>query len=132
MSNNSSAASKDLFGAQPTIDVATPGSYGVAPSGYRLPEQTSLGGVQLQVSDLARSLAFYQRVLGLRVLSQTATTAALGVAGSDRPLVSLREKRGVRSAARRGRLGLYHFGAEPMFLFRYPVSRVPRLAERSH
>lgn len=28
----------------------------------------------------------------------------------------------------RNRLGLYHFGPEPMFLFSYPVSKVPRLA----
>ena len=109
MSNSTSAASKDLYGAQPTVDPATPGSYGVAPSGYRLPEQTSLGGVQLQVSDLTRSITFYQRVLGMRLLSQTPTAASLGAEGSDRPLVSLREKRGARPAARRGRLGLYHF-----------------------
>ena len=44
---------------------------------------------ELSVSDLARSLAFYQRVLGLSVLSQTEGQAELGVAGTQRPLLVL-------------------------------------------
>ena len=42
--------------------------YGVAPTGYRLPDATRLGTVRLQVSDLARSVAYYRDLLGLRVL----------------------------------------------------------------
>ena len=38
--------------------------YGVAPSGYRLPDATRLGRVTLQVSGLERSLAYYESVLG--------------------------------------------------------------------
>jgi catechol-2,3-dioxygenase len=44
----------------PTLD------YGIAPPGYRLPNETHLGRVKLQVADLARSLAFYERVLGMQ------------------------------------------------------------------
>ena len=40
--------------------------YGVAPPAFQLPDATTLGPVHLQVSDLARSLDYYQRVIGLR------------------------------------------------------------------
>ena len=43
-------------------------SFGVRPAGFRLPDATRLGAVRLQVSDIERSLVFYQRTLGLRVL----------------------------------------------------------------
>jgi catechol 2,3-dioxygenase len=86
---------------QPTV--------GLAPPGYRLPAATRLGRVRLQVADLARSLAYYEGVLGLRVLDRSAGAAVLGPHGDGRPLVELVEKRGVRPAPRRGLLGLYHF-----------------------
>ena len=91
--------------AQPTI--ARP--YGIAPPGYRLPDDIRLGAVSLQVADLARSLEYYQRVLGTRVLARGASSASLGVQGDDRPLIHLHELRGARPVPRRGRLGLYHF-----------------------
>jgi len=34
----------------------------------RLPESTHLGRVRLQVADLERSVAFYEKVLGMRVI----------------------------------------------------------------
>jgi catechol 2,3-dioxygenase len=87
----------------PTID------YGIAPPGYRLPNETRLGRVKLQVADLVRSLAYYERVLGMRVIDETDDGAVLGAVGDDRPLVELAEKKGARPVPRRGRLGLYHF-----------------------
>ena len=109
-----SARSTDLFGGGPVAEPATPGSYGQVPPGYRLPSTTRLGPVQLQVGDLGRSVSFYERTLGLRVLSSAGATAELGAHGSHAgdavaPLVVLRERAGVRAAAETGRLGLYHF-----------------------
>jgi len=46
-------------------------SFGIAPKGYRLPDATRIGRVTLQVADLARSLAYYERVLGFRVLERS-------------------------------------------------------------
>ena len=83
--------------------------YGIAPPGFRLPDETRLGPVRLQVADLARSLAYYERVLGLRVLQRGEGTATLGNVGGTAPLVELRERPGARPMPRRGRLGLYHF-----------------------
>lgn len=82
---------------------------GVAPRGYRLPAETRLGAVRLQIADLARSLAWYERVLGLRVLEGSPSHAILAAHGDDAPLVELREKPGASPVPRRGRLGLYHF-----------------------
>jgi catechol 2,3-dioxygenase len=103
------ATTQDIFGTATGAQPATPGSYGEAPRGFRLPEATRLGRVRLQVADLARSLAFYERVLGLRVADRDATSATLTSVGDDRVLVELLEKAGVRPMTQRGRLGLYHF-----------------------
>ena len=83
--------------------------YGIAPPGYRLPDATRLGAVRLQVADLGRSLDYYQRVLGLRLLDRDAGQAALGAEGEEQPLVVLHERPGVRPVPRSGLLGLYHF-----------------------
>ena len=85
---------------QPTI--------GIAPPGYRLPATTRLGQVRLQVADLARSLAFYEGVLGLRVLGHPGDTVVLGTHGGDWPLVELVERPGARPVPRRGLLRLFH------------------------
>ena len=66
-----------------------------------------LGPVTLQVADLARSLTFYEGILGLRVLAKTPGEASLGAADGA-TLVTLRERPGARPVSRRGRLGLYH------------------------
>jgi len=84
-------------------------SYGIAPSGFRLPDATHLGRVRLQVADLDRSIAYYETVIGLRVLARSGNVATLGPQGSDVVLVELRAKPGVRAVARRGNIGLYHF-----------------------
>jgi catechol 2,3-dioxygenase len=65
--------------------------------------------VSLQVADLARSVAYYGRVLGLRPLEQRDGIAILGAQGDGVPLLDLRELAGARPVPRRGRLGLYHF-----------------------
>jgi catechol 2,3-dioxygenase len=84
-------------------------AYGIAPGGFRMPGDLRLGRVRLQVADLDRSLAYYQEVLGLRVIERTADGAVLGAHGDDAPLVVLRERRGATPAPGRGRLGLYHY-----------------------
>lgn len=83
-------------------------AYGIAPRGYRLPPETHTGMVRLQVSDLGRSLGFYEGLLGLHVIGRDEGRAQLGAAGSERPLLELRA--GAKAQpSRRGRLGLYHF-----------------------
>ena len=98
----------DVFGVTPVAEPAAPGSYGVQPTGYRLPAETRLGRVRLQVADLARSLAFYEGTLGLRVVARDARVATLAAHGDDRVLVELNERAGATPAGR-GLLGLYHF-----------------------
>ena len=84
-------------------------SAGIAPPAYRLPAATHVGRVDLQVSDLERSLAYYQRVLGLQVVTRTEERADLGALGDPTALVRLHERRGALGVPSRGRLGLYHF-----------------------
>lgn len=84
-------------------------SHGIAPAGFRLPSSTRLGVVRLQVSDLVRSLAYYDRVLGLRELERRGQVAVLGPVDDDRPLIELHELPGAQPVPRRGRLGLYHY-----------------------
>src|SRR6476661_8232915 len=103
------ATIRDIFGQADTAEPAAPGTYGEAPSGFRLPEKLRLGPVRLQVSDLGRSLAFYQDVLGLRPVERDTTEATLAPQESDIPLVHLRARRGARTIPKRGALGLYHF-----------------------
>ncbi len=83
--------------------------YGIQPKGYRLPDATHLGRVRLQVADLERSIAYYEMVLGLRVIDRTNDIARLGPQGDDHVIVELHEKSGARPVARRGNIGLYHF-----------------------
>jgi len=90
-------------------EVAVAGSYGEAPPGYRLPEALRLGQVVLMVSDLARSVLFYERVLGMRVLEQTETYARLGAQMGQEALLELRTAPGIRPRGGQPRLGLFHF-----------------------
>jgi catechol 2,3-dioxygenase len=62
-----------------------------------------MGLVELSVSDLGRSLAYWQDAIGLRVLSRENGTAELG---ADTPLVRLVEESGARPAL--GFTGLFH------------------------
>lgn len=82
---------------------------GIAPPGYRLPAATRLGHVALQVSNLQRSLAYYQDLLGLRVLHRAATSVMLGTQAGNTPLVHLTERAGANASPQHARLGLYHF-----------------------
>jgi catechol 2,3-dioxygenase len=81
----------------------------VPPPGYQLPADLRLGPVRLQIADLERSIAYYERVTGLRVLVRAASSAILGAHDDDTALVELRERAGAALVPRRGRLGLYHF-----------------------
>jgi catechol 2,3-dioxygenase len=106
-------SSHDMFGAQANADTgadrALRGSYGRPPSGYRLPDATRLGAVELQVSHLERSLEYYQHLLGLAVVAQDEHSASLAGVGASEPIVILREVQGTRPVAPGSRLGLYHF-----------------------
>jgi len=86
------------------------------PTGLHLPAGTRPGRVRLQVADLERSLAYYEGILGFRVLQRVADAAWLGAASTDAappvtgpPLVELRERPGAASWPGGGRPGLYHF-----------------------
>lgn len=82
---------------------------GISPSGFRLPDETHIGRIRLQVADVERSTAYYGSVLGMRVISRAEAAVQLGAHGEDRVLLELVEKPGVRAVPRRGLLGLYHF-----------------------
>ena len=103
------STTRDIFGDDAGAQPAAPGSYGEPPSGFRLPDETRLGPVRLQVADLERSIAYYERVLGFRATARDASHAILAAHGDDAPLVELREHAGARPMVQRGRLGLYHF-----------------------
>lgn len=70
-----------------------------------LPPQTTVGAVSLTITDLKRSLAFYQNNLGLTLQRQEGNTAWLG-AGSSTFLI-LTEMPDARPPGRK--TGLYHF-----------------------
>ncbi|MEO8505970.1 MAG: VOC family protein [Acidobacteriota bacterium] len=99
----------DIFGNARGAQTATLGSYGQAPRAHRLPDATRLGEVRLQIADLERSLEFYQRTLGMRVLRTEGSKVLLGAEGGDVPLIELHEQRGARPMPHRGRLGLFHY-----------------------
>jgi catechol 2,3-dioxygenase len=82
-------------------------AYGIAPPAFSLPDTTHVGGVRLQVSDLPRSVAYYEQVIGLRALA-AGDSAMLAPHGDDRPLVTLQTSPGI-THARRSAYGLYHF-----------------------
>jgi catechol 2,3-dioxygenase len=82
---------------------------GIAPPGFRLPDETRIGRVRLQVSDIGRSVAYYEQVLGMRTISRDDGAVRLGPHDDDRILIELVEKRDARPVPRRGLLGLYHF-----------------------
>jgi catechol 2,3-dioxygenase len=103
-----SISAEEIFGSGEP-EPATPGSYGVPPQGYRLPDATHLGRVRLQVADLSRSIDYYTEVIGFRVLAKDATTAALAAHRDDCVLLELEERKGTKLVPKRGRLGLYHF-----------------------
>jgi catechol 2,3-dioxygenase len=76
-----------------------------APVVADIPPETRMGAVHLSVSDLGRSIAYYESAIGLRVHSRDGARAALGTGGED--LLVLTERPGARPAT--GFCGLYHF-----------------------
>jgi len=74
------------------------------PPGPLLPATLRLGPVQLTVTDLDRSAAFYQDSLGLQLHRREDPVAALGAGEDD--LVVLHEEPGARPAGRHA--GLFH------------------------
>jgi catechol 2,3-dioxygenase len=76
-----------------------------APAFAEIPAATRMGAVHLTVSDLDRSVAYYERVIGLGVRERAADRATIGAGGED--LLVLVEQPGARPA--RGYCGLYHF-----------------------
>jgi catechol 2,3-dioxygenase len=64
-----------------------------------------MGAVHLTVADLARSLAYYEQAIGLRVHQRDDGVARLGAGGED--LIVLTEQPGAQSAE--GFSGLFHF-----------------------
>lgn len=101
----------------------------------RLHKDLHVGPVSLTVSDLARSLEFYQQVLGLTVLAQEDRTAHLGVPG--RTLLILHGLPGAVPAPRTSP-GLYHFAlllptrADLGRLVRHIASLGVRLGQGDH
>jgi catechol 2,3-dioxygenase len=76
-----------------------------APAVAEIPADTTLGPVHLTVADLARSVAYYEQAVGLRVHEHDGARAALGTGAED--LLVLFEEPGARPAD--GFCGLYHF-----------------------
>lgn len=91
------------------VPAGSPAGYGIQPRGYRMPDATRIGRVRLQIADLARSLDYYEHVLGFRVLARGPGRASLGAHGDDTPLIELHELVGAPPVPSGGRLGLYHF-----------------------
>lgn len=76
----------------------------VSTTGALLADATRLGGVELTITDLDRSLDFYTRVIGLTVHDRGDRQAALGAGGED--IVTLRADPAARPPGRHA--GLYH------------------------
>src|SRR5256885_5287401 len=70
-----------------------------------LPATTRLGAVHITVSDVERSVEFYERAIGLRLHRREDGSAAMGGGGED--VLVLVEQAGAMPAGRHSRL--YHF-----------------------
>ena len=78
---------------------------GTAASPPRLPATLRLGAVHLTVTDLDRSVVFYEDAIGLRLHRREDATAAMGAGEED--LLVLHKQPGARRAGRHA--GLYHY-----------------------
>lgn len=85
-------------------------------SEFRMPNQTHISHVHLQVSSLERALAFYRDLLGFRQASQNGATAMLSATGKPPYHIVLTERPGVRPKPPRT-TGLYHIA------IRFPTRR---------
>jgi Predicted ring-cleavage extradiol dioxygenase len=86
-----------------------PSNFARRPPEFRMPDELTLGPVRLEIADLHRSITYYRNVIGLRVLEQSGSRAALGPVDEEKVLVELNEVRGAREHPYNRRLGLYHF-----------------------
>src|SRR2546421_12997481 len=77
----------------------------VAPA-QAIDPDTRIGAVQLTVSDLTRSRAFYERAIGLRASERENGLLAFGVPG-ERPLIELRGDSSAPALERRAS-GMFH------------------------
>ncbi|MEO5589038.1 MAG: VOC family protein [Gemmatimonadaceae bacterium] len=82
---------------------------GIAPPGFELPDGTHVGRVRLQVTNLDRSMDYYEKVLGFKAAKPVDGVVALNAGTDAAPLLELVEKPGANPVPSRGRLGLYHF-----------------------
>ena len=98
------ATSSTHFDHSPPAD---PGTYGIAPTGHRLPDGTRIRSVTLQVSDLQRSREFYQRILGFHATEVAPDRIALSDNAQGPALIDLIENRGGQPLRRKA-LGLFH------------------------
>jgi len=89
-------------------------------TGALLADATRLGGVELTVTDLDRSIAFYTDVIGLRLRERDGAHAALGAGGED--LVTLHADPSARPPGRQA--GLYHYAL--LFPSRVELARAGR------
>lgn len=74
---------------------------------YRLPNETRIGQVHLQISDLERALAFYSDLLGFRQVDRGASAATLSATGLAPAQIVLTERPGAQRKPA-GTTGLYH------------------------
>ena len=90
-----------------------------------LPDTLRLGAVHVAITDLDRSIGFYQDAIGLRLHNREDGTAAMGAGAED--LLVLHEEPTARPAGRHA--GLYHYAL--LHPSRVELSRAAhRLAER--
>ncbi|MGC8550851.1 MAG: VOC family protein [Acidobacteriaceae bacterium] len=95
-----------------TTTPATTFDFGIQPPAYRLPANARIGRIRLAVSNLSRSIDFYTRIIGLRILSSQDSLASLAPCDDNRILLELQQLPGVQPIQPGSRLGLYH----PAFL----------------
>ena len=82
-----------------------------------LPDSLRLGPVHLTVTDLERSIPFYESAIGLQLARRDGSEAALGAGGED--LLVLTEEPDARPAGRHA--GLYHYAL--LFPSRHELAR---------
>jgi len=75
---------------------------------FELNPATTIGTVSLKVSNIERSVAYYEKVIGLRAISVTNRQASLSANGKD-VLLELEEVSEPYIGTHRGHTGLYHF-----------------------
>ena len=75
---------------------------------FTINANTLLGAVKLKVANLERSIAFYEKVIGLKSINVTDKSAQL-TANGTMILVELEEIDNVYTGSHRGHSGLYHF-----------------------